>query len=154
MDVHAKRQEQQARYESLAQTRSHDADGSSNTRLEAMRLIHSKIMDYKHEHPANLRKTIELLLKLCQNICDAPDDPKFRRVANSPPACSLQSCKPVSVPLCANFSALLYTLRISATSIGVLICADPCKKFGLCRFHSVKYRCIEADVPLGLACRH
>ena len=84
MDVHAKRQEQQARYESLAQTRSHDADGSSTTRLEAMRLIHSKIMDYKHEHPANLRKTIELLLKLCQNICDAPDDPRFRRVASRP----------------------------------------------------------------------
>ena len=84
MDVHAKRQEQQARYESLAQTRSHDADGYTSTRLEAMRLIHSKIMDYKHEHPANLRKTIELLLKLCQNICDAPDDPRFRKVARSP----------------------------------------------------------------------
>jgi len=84
MDVATKREEQQARYESIAQARS-DGPGPGTTRLEAMKLINSRILDYKHEHPANLRKIIELLLKLCQNICDNPDEPKFRKVSTSFP---------------------------------------------------------------------
>lgn len=136
MDVDAKRQEQQARYESLAQTRSHDADGSSSTRLEAMRLIHSKIMDYKHEHPANLRKTIELLLKLCQNICDAPDDPRFKRVAESPLCAALYLASHYECHNMLLLGALTCTLCESALRISVLICADPCEKFSLCRVDS------------------
>lgn len=84
MDVATKREEQQARYESIAQARS-DGPDPGTTRLEAMKLINSRILDYKHEHPANLRKIIELLLKLCQNICDNPDEPKFRKVSTSFP---------------------------------------------------------------------
>jgi hypothetical protein len=79
-DVATKRQEQQARYESVAQARPGITAQTDKTRLEAMRIIHSQILDYKHEHPANLRKTIEILLRLCQNVSDAPDNPKFRRV--------------------------------------------------------------------------
>lgn len=78
-DVAAKRQEQQARYESVAQARPAQTD---KMRLDAMRIINSQILDYRHEHPATLRKTIEILLKLCQNISDAPDDPKFRKVGS------------------------------------------------------------------------
>jgi len=84
MDVATKREEQQARYESIAHARS-DGPDPGTTRLEAMKLINSRILDYKHEHPANLRKIIELLLKLCQNICDNPEEPKFRKVSTSFP---------------------------------------------------------------------
>ena len=136
MDVHAKRQEQQARYESLAQTRSHDADGSSSTRLEAMRLIHSKIMDYKHEHPANLRKTIELLLKLCQNICDAPDDLRYRRVAKSSLCAALYLAYQYECHNMLLLGAVIHTLCESALELSVLICADTCEKFSVCRIDS------------------
>ena len=81
-NVAAKRQEQQARYESVAQARSGITAQTDKMRLEAMRIINSQILDYRHEHPATLRKTIEILLKLCQNISDAPDDPKFRKVGS------------------------------------------------------------------------
>ena len=81
MDVAAKRQEQQARYESQSHARS-DGPDPGTIRLEAMKLIQSRILDYKHEQLSNLRKTIELLLKLCQNICDHPDEPKYRRVGS------------------------------------------------------------------------
>ena len=82
MDVAAKRQEQQARYESQSHARSDDGPDPGTTRMEAVKLIQSKILDYKHEHFANLRKTLELLLKLCQNICDHPDEPKYRKVGS------------------------------------------------------------------------
>ena len=91
-DVAAKRQEQQARYGNVAQARPGTTAQTEKARLEAMRIIHSQILDYRHEHPANLRKTIELLLKLCQNISDAPDDPKYRKVGFP--------CWPVMMTLC------------------------------------------------------
>ena len=91
MDVAAKREEQQARYESLSHARS-DGPDPGTTRLEAMKLIQSKILDYKHENLSTLRKTIELLLKLCQNICENPDEPKYRKVVSllcsRPPGCT------------------------------------------------------------------
>ena len=79
MDVAAKREEQQARYERLSHAPS-DGPDPGTSRQEAMKLIHSKILDYKHEHIATLRKIVELLLKLCQNICDHPEEPKYRKV--------------------------------------------------------------------------
>ena len=81
MDVAAKREEQQARYESLSHARS-DGPDPGTIRLEAMKLIQSKILDYRHEQLSTLRKTIELLLKLCQNICENPDQPKYRKVGS------------------------------------------------------------------------
>ena len=147
MGVAAKREEQQARYESLAHTRPDDRDQTGTTRLEAMKLINSKILDYKHEHPANLRKTIELLLKLCQNICDAPEDPRFRKVA-----CFSLRYRVKNI----NNKNLAYAVMLHACVLGDQSHGVPDTREE-CRFRSInstEHKCYKADVSVWVAHRH
>ena len=59
----------------------HDADG---LRLKASRLIHSQLLDYRHNTPANLKKSVSLLLKLCDNIVEHPLEEKYRKARDTP----------------------------------------------------------------------
>lgn len=84
MDQHrAKREEQQAIYNSAisAQIRSSEGAGSlSSVKMKAAKLIHSSILDYKHHSPTNLKRVIGMLKRCSDNILDHPEDPKYRRV--------------------------------------------------------------------------
>jgi hypothetical protein len=55
----------------------HDTDG---LRLKASRLIHSQLLDYRHNSPTHLKKSVSLLLKLCDNIVEHPLEEKYRKV--------------------------------------------------------------------------
>ena len=60
--------------------KAHELDAQ---RLKASRLIHSQLLDYKHNSPSSLKKCVGLLMKLCGNIVEHPLEEKFRKVRPS-----------------------------------------------------------------------
>ena len=54
--------------------------GHDALRLQVSRLLHSQLLDYRHNSPANLKKSVSLLLRLCQNVVEHPEDEKYRKV--------------------------------------------------------------------------
>ena len=79
----ARREEQQAMYSSLVNEQSRgtgDAGPRSSVRLKAARLIHSNLLDYKHNSPSNLKRSIDLLKRCSDNIVQHPEEAKYRKV--------------------------------------------------------------------------
>ena len=52
-------------------------------RLQVSRLLHSQLLDYRHNSPTNIKKSVSLLLRLCQNVVDHPEEEKYRKVAKN-----------------------------------------------------------------------
>lgn len=78
-----KLEEQQAKYSSLVNERlqsSGDTAPLSSLRTKAARLIHSSLLDYKHNSPTNLKKSVELLKRCADNVLQHPEEAKYRRV--------------------------------------------------------------------------
>lgn len=82
MDVEATRAQQQSLYNSAISASQKDDTSHeiAALRVKAVRLLHSKLLDYKHNSPANLKKCIELLIRLSENIVQNPDEQKYRKV--------------------------------------------------------------------------
>ncbi len=79
----ARREEQQAKYSSLVNEQSlgtGDAGPRSSVRIKAARLIHSSLLDYKHNSPSNLKRSIDLLKRCSENILQHPEEAKYRKV--------------------------------------------------------------------------
>ncbi len=77
-------EEQQAKYSSLISERlqsSGDAAPFTSVKIKAARLIHSNLLDYKHNSPTNLKKSVELLKRCADNILQHPEEAKYRKVA-------------------------------------------------------------------------
>lgn len=79
----ARREEQQAKYSSLINEQSRGTGGAgprSSLRMKAAKLIHSNLLDYKHNSPSNLKRSIDLLKRCSDNILQHPEEAKYRKV--------------------------------------------------------------------------
>eukprot|EP00884_Botryococcus_braunii_P000213 jgi/Botrbrau1/10192/Bobra.116_1s0008.1 len=52
-------------------------------KMKLIKTMNSKLLDYKHEHPANVLQTLEVLDTLFSNIIDNPNESKFRKIRAS-----------------------------------------------------------------------
>jgi hypothetical protein len=82
MDLPTRRAQQQSAYDCVVSARKTEekTDNLAGLRLKCMRLIYSRLLDYKHNSPTNLLKCLELLIRLSENVAQHPDDAKFRKV--------------------------------------------------------------------------
>ena len=50
-------------------------------RNKLVKLLHSQMMDWKHNHPQKLEACVTTLLRMIGNILDRPEQEKFRSVS-------------------------------------------------------------------------